>query len=158
MISQTILDQVNSIIVSKYPNNKYVHSTTILVQATIPANQAAGTAANASMTINNSSFSDYAIPDSQVWLITDMYSSATSQTATDATATFVLNGTKVLQTSAPLSTNYVGNNTRPGVSSPMVFKPNSHITIPVAPIATAGTAVTTDTFFLSVTIYDSTFQ
>ncbi len=159
MINQEMLNIVNNIITTRFPAYaNYVHPAPILVQATFPASQGAGVPVNAELTINNSLVSQYNIPQSQVWVITDLYASSASDIVLDATASFVKNGVKVLMTSAPLSTNYVGNNTRPGLSSPALYEPNSLITLPVAPISANGTTSAVDTFFLSVIIYDSTFS
>ncbi len=160
MINQEMLNIVNSIIMSRFPSyGNYVHPTSILVQATFPASQGAGVPVNADLTINNSLVSQFNIPQSQVWVITDLYASSASDISLDATASFVKNGVKVLMTSAPLSTNYVGNNTRPGLPGPALYEPNSLITIPVAPISiNTATVAVSDIFFLSVTIYDSTFS
>lgn len=156
-VTQQMLDQVNAIVRQAYPNYTYVHPQSVLVQATIAASAAAGQAANASLTINGTATTNFTIPQSQVFVITDLYTSSSGNTATDATVSFVKNGVKTLQISAPLSTNLVTNNTRPGLYGPMLYEPNTSITLPTAPIAAAGTTTTTDTFFITVSIYDSTY-
>jgi hypothetical protein len=152
-----MLDQVNAIVQNKFPNYTYVHPESVLVQATVAASQGAGVAANASMTINGTATTNFTIPQSQVWVISDIFNTSSSSTATDATVSFVKNGVKTLTITAPLSANLVSNNTRPGLFGPLLYEPNTSLTLPTAPVAAAGTTTTTDTFFITVTIYDATY-
>jgi hypothetical protein len=158
VVSQTQLDQVNALVRARFPQYSYVHPQDFLVQATIAANTAAGVQANASITVNGTSATVQNIPQSQVWVIKDIYTTSSGSTATDAQVTFVKNSIKTLTTTAPLSSNLVTNQTRPGLYAPLIYEPNSAMTLPTAPVATAGTTTTTDTFFISVSIYDATYS
>ncbi len=156
-VSQSQIDQINALVRARYPLYNFVHPETITVNATIPANTSAGVATNATILVNGSSYTSFSIPQPQVWVITDMYITAASADPTDAQVTFLKNGIKPLLISAPLSANIVTNPSRPGIPAPLLYEPNSSLSLPVAPTATAGTTTTTDTFFLSVTIYDASY-
>jgi len=156
-VSQSQIDQINALVRARYPLYNFVHPETITVNATIPANTPAGVQTNAALLINGSTFVSYPIPQSQVWVITDMYITSSSADPTDAQVTFMKNGVKPLLISAPLSANVVSNPSRPGIPAPLLYEPNSSLQLPAAPTATAGTTTTTDTFMISVTIYDASY-
>ena len=157
-VTQTQLDQMNALVRAKWPQYNYVHPQDFLVQATIAANAAAVVNANASITVNGTASSNFTLPQSQVWVIKDVYTTSSGSTATDAQVTFQKNNIKTLTVTAPLSSNLVTNQTRPGLYAPLLYEPNSSMQLPTAPVSTAGTATTTDTFFISVSIYDATYS
>jgi hypothetical protein len=156
-VSQSQIDQINALVRARYPLYNFVHPETIIVNATIPANTPAGVQTNSAILVNGSTFSSFPIPQSQVWVITDMYITSTAADPADAQITFTKNGIKPLLVSAPLSANVVTNNSRPGIPAPLLYEPNSSLQLPAAPIVTAGTTTATDTFLISVTIYDASY-
>lgn len=159
-VTETQINLVNALVASQYPENTYVHSHALQATATMAASLAANASAgNASLVSpNGSAQTSTNIPYSQVWVIKDMYITSTSNNPLDATIGFVLNGVKTLLVSDPLSSNLVSNNSRPGLSLPLLIAPNSALTLPAAPTSANGTSIVSDTFFISVTIFDSTFN
>jgi hypothetical protein len=159
-VTETQINLVNALVASQYPNNTYVHSHALLAEATVPASAGPSVnSGNANLTSpNGSKATSTNIPFSQVWVIKDIYITSTSSDPLDATIEFNLNGVKTLLVSDPLSANLISNNSRPGLALPLLIAPNAALSLPTYPLTANGTSIVTDTFFISVTIFDSTFS
>ena len=157
-VTQTQLDQLNALVGARFPEYTYVHPQVFQISATIPANQAAGVNTNASMLINGSTYTSFPVPQSWVLVIKDMYITALAADPTDAQVTIFKNNNKTLAVTDPLSANLASNPSRPGLSAPYLYEPNSSLQLPTAPVGTAGTAITTDTFFISTIIFDASYS
>lgn len=159
MISETELAKYDAYVAQYYPAYaRYKHPEDYICKATIAASAAANTATNASITINGTSTNQTNIPQSQLWVMVDAYTTVSTDTALDASITVFKNGSKKLTISPPLSSNLVTNQTRPGLRAASLFEPNSVITLPTTIYAAASTSTVTNTFFIGVLIYDSTYS
>ena len=158
VVSPNQLEQVAALISARFPEYSYVHPQVFQITATVPANQSAGVNTNASMLINGTAYTSFPVPQSWVVVIKDMYITALSADPTDAQVTIFKNNNKTLAVTDPLSANLASNPSRPGLSAPYLYEPNSSLQLPVAPVGAAGTAVTTDTFFISTIIYDASYS
>lgn len=157
-VTQTQINEADALIRAQYPTYvKYVHGDTFQVNGTQAASASANSQQAASISIDGTSATSQPVPQSQVWLFTDLYTRTTSDTPNDAIAQFMKNGIKEVARTAPLATQLTTNQTRPGLPAPFIFEPNSKLTINTLPILANGTSVVTDTFFVAVTIYDSSF-
>lgn len=158
VVTQKQFDTADMQIQAAYPAyTKYIHPDVFVVTTTFAASSAAYQGVAASITVDGTSATSQNIPQSQVQLITDLYTRTTSDTATDAFPVFYKNGSKQLARTAPQQTQLVTNQTRPGLPAPLIYEPNAKLTINEEPVAISATTVTTNTAFLTVITYDSSF-
>jgi hypothetical protein len=159
MLTNADIAPVQAQIIQKFPQYaSYIHGDTFQVNGTIAASAGANAAQSATIVVDGTSNASQPVPQSQVWLFTDLYNRTTSDTPTDALAQIIKNGIKELAKTAPLSVNLVTNQTRPGLQAPFYYEPNAKLTINTLPIAANGTSAVTDTFFLAVVIFDSSYS
>lgn len=155
-------DQLNAVvstIQSRYPAFNYVSSYSLGVQGVIPANASPSQYTTATITTpEGGTNTPTVISSSQWYVIYDEVVTNTSDIQTNAKTKFIKNNGKVLEVTAPLLQNLSTNNTRPGLSKPMVFEPQSQLTLSQAPTKTATTVATTNTFDISVVILDSSYS
>jgi hypothetical protein len=159
MLTNADVAPVQAQIIQKFPQYaNYIHGDTFQVNGTIAASAGSYAAQSASIGVDGTFATSQPVPQSQVWLFTDLYNRTTTDTPTDGLAQIIKNGIKNLANTAPLSTNLVTNQTRPGLQAPFYFEPNAKLTVNTLPIAANGTTVVTDTFFFAVIIYDSSYS
>lgn len=161
VVTQAQIDAVQAQILAQPKYSAYaayVHGDTFQVNGTQAASAAAGSPQAAAIIVDGVSSNQQQVPQSQIWIFTDLYTQNTTATANDATVTFIKNNVKTIATTAPLSTQLTTNQTRPGLPAPFYFEPNSKLTVNTLPIVANGTSIVTDTFFVAVTILDSTFS
>lgn len=156
-------DQLNSVvntIKTRYPAFNYISSYDLSVTGSIANSTTSSTYTNCTITDPSGGTNvPTVISAAQWWVIYDEYISSTSSVAQDAVTKFVKNGNKILEVTSSLDTNVVSNNTRPGLSKPMVFEPQSQLTLSQAPTSTAGTAGPyTNTFHIAAVILDSSYS
>jgi hypothetical protein len=154
------LNQVVSTIQQRYPAFNYISSYDLSVTGAIANSTTSSTFTNCTVTDPSGGTNvPTVISAAQWWVVYDEYISATTTVNQDATTKFVKNGNKILQVTSSLDTNVVSNNTRPGLSKPMVFEPQSQLTLSMAPTATAGTAGPyTNTFHIAIVVLDSSYS
>lgn len=130
------------------------------VSATVPESSVAYATLNGSIIVDVSSGSSDTIvqvPNTQSWVISDLYDSYTSSSApaTDGVVSIVKNSNFSLYQSDPLSTLGVSNPSRPTLPYLIGFNPGDRLQAKLITTEAASTTGTyTDTFYLKVQITD----
>lgn len=153
------LQAVISTIQARYPAFNYQSSYDLSVSGTIPGSTSSATYTNATITDPSGGTNvPTNISAAQWWVVYDETTVATANVQADARTKFVKNGQKILTVTPSLLQNYTGNNTRPGLSKPLVFEPQSSLTLSQAPVTTTGTGPYTNTFAVSLIVLDSSYS
>lgn len=154
------LQAVVSSIKARYPAFNYESSYQLAVTGAIPSSTGNTTYTNATVTDPSGGTNvPTVISAAQWWVISDETVVSTSDIGVNARTKFTKNGNKLLEVSPSLQENLTSNNTRPGLSKPMVFEPQSQLSLSMAPVSTAGTSGPyTNTFSVSAVILDSSYS
>ncbi len=119
---------------------------TMTLSAAFTASAAAGTIVLADITWDprQSAVKEYIIPQSEIWLITDLY----SNTTTDATSfnpevQFLKDTDRIIDRSKPLNTVIITSAQRPnGLNGDLEYEGGSHLSAQFVARATSATAAT----------------
>lgn len=153
------LQAVVSTIQARYPAFNYQSIYDLSVTGNIAGSTNSATYTNATITDPSGGTNiPTVVSAAQWWIVYDETTVATANVQADARTKFTKNGQKILQVTPSLLQNYTGNNTRPGLSKPMVFEPQSSLTLSQAPVTTTGTGPYTNTFAISTVILDSSYS
>jgi len=157
VVSQAQIDQADSTIRATWPGyTKYIHPDTFYCTVSIASAAAQLSNTAVSINIDGSAATSQVVPQSQVFRIDDIYNYSSGDTGQQALMQFTKNKIKVLANTAPIGTQLVTNQTRPGLPGVLIYEPQSSMQINAQPVAlTTGTY--TDVFYVAATIYDSSF-
>ena len=119
---------------------------TVIITATFPANLPANNKVFASIQLDPalSPVSQLTIPPSEAWVLEDLF--VTSSQSVDAILEFTKNLTEVAFRSAPVNSLLVSNPSRPR-PSPVLYEPQSILTISAQNLAAIGASAVTITVY-----------
>jgi hypothetical protein len=119
---------------------------TAIIRATFPAGLPANNKVYASIQLDPAlpAVSQLTIPANEAWVLEDLFVSASQ--SVDAILEFVKNMTEVTFKSAPVNSLLVSNPSRP-IPKPVLFEPQSILTITAQNLAAIGASDTTITVY-----------